>query len=427
MPQVVAVVPTINRSVVILNGQPQVAKDNAEAIELFESLNSEDIVLAIMGGPAPNLLARASQMGLKVRRIPWFVLDDLVPNLVGANATDRAVALQDAWARSPMEFYPMIELDQTIFMIRDFTRSRLIIQEIRKRASNQVEATKRNLEPIMPDAKPFAAVRAMFANPAIVAGGKADEKVLEQRITALAKTLDIWSWLHPGKDAVLPEVKGLGPSLGGSIIGEIGDIRRFPSPSHLRAYARFHVVVRPTEPGEVPTYTEWDEQAGVHVGYVGVFPYRRAGRVSNWNTYLNRAVWLWTTDQMPRYEHVWRDIYFYFKWRELMAHPEPLRRVVAWKDATSAVPTKTITYFTLGHLDKRAKRKTGSALLKYIWRLWNAGDSGKDLDRWFKRTQSSFFCDTIAREVENGLYEKVRAEVERRRNRETKPEKELED
>jgi hypothetical protein len=407
MTQVVAVVPTINRSAIFLNGKVSKAKDAAQAIEFLENLSPGDTVLTIMGGPGQNMFVRAQQLGLNVQRIPWFVLEDLVPGAAGTDGESRARALKAAWEKAQVEFYPLVELDETILMLRELTRVRLNIQEYRKMATLQYLATGRDLEPIMPEAKQFASVRTMFANPGMIAGAKKDEKVLEQRITALAKTLNIWSWLHPGKDAVLPEVKGLGPSLGGSLIGEILDINRFPTPTHLRSYARFSV----------------DPQ--------GRMPRRRKGEVSSWNRYLNRAVWLWSTDQMPRYDHVWRDVYLHFKWQEMLAHPEPVQVING--------DGRTINKFTLGHLDKRAKRKTGSILLKYVWGLWTAGANDMDVEQWFKNhvrnldappeahsTWDNFLNGTIAREVEDGLRERVAEESEKRRKVQPQPEEESE-
>lgn len=429
MTQVVSVIPTIHKSAVILNGTLQKLKDVEEVIAFFETLSQRDTVLALMGGPGQNLFVRAQQMGLNVQRIPWFTLERLQPGATGADAEERVQALKNAWEADPGEFYPLAELDETVLMLRELTRVRLNIQEYRKMATLQYKATARDLEPIMPDAAPFAAMRTMFANPGMIAGAKADEQVLEARITALARTLDLWSWLHPGKGAILPEVKGLGPSLGGSLIGEILDIKRFPTPVHLRAYARFHVTERQALPDEKPTHFKPDPKTQEPVGYVGAFPRRRRGEVSSWNRYLNRAVWLWSTDQMPRYDHVWRDIYYHYKWQEMQAHPEPVK--------IENAEGKLITKYTLGHLDKRAKRKTGSVLLEYVWGLWTAGAAGQDVDQWFRTvvrnptappethsTWDHFLNSTIASEVAGGLHERVKAEADHHRQGEPQSEDE---
>ena len=396
MGQVVSVVPTINKSAVVLNGKLMRLKGTDKVLEFLGNLDEGDTVISVMGGPGQNLFVKAQQLGLGVHRVPWFVLERLVPGIVGADADERARALKQAWDSDAGEFYPLVGLDETILMLREMTRVRLNIQEYRKMATLQFKASERDLEPIMPEAMAFDAVRTMFANPGMIAGAKEDEQVLEARITALAKTLDIWGWLHSGKGSVLPEVKGLGPSLGGSLIGEILDVKRFPSSSHLRSYARFGV----------------DSQ--------GRMPRRRRGEVSSWNRYLNRAVWLWSTDQMPRYEHVWRDIYLHHKWQEMQSHPEPVKVDIG--------EGKTVTRYTLGHLDKRAKRKTGSELLEYVWGLWTAGSGGQDVEQWFRTairnpeapdeahsTWDYYLNSTIAGEVADGLPERVKAESDRRR------------
>lgn len=431
MAQVVSVVPTVNRSAVVLNGEALTIPNTEEVVAYFEGLSPGDTVLALMGGPGQNLFVRAQQMGLDVRRIPWFDLERLVPGIVGASGEERARALKTAWDKPARdEFYPLLEVDQTILMLRELTRIRLNIQNYRKPAQLQYMAAWRDLAPLFPtelmeqaeqaalagsssksktvdyssrqfkefmdslprEQRDAVELRVMFADPEMISGALADEARLEKRIKKLAGSLDIWSWLHPGKDDVLPEVLGLGPSLGGSLIGEILDIKRFPTPLHLRSYARYGL----------------DSE--------GRYPRRRKGEVASWNRYLDRAVWLWTTDQMPRYKHVWRALYDHYKWRELRAHPGPLA-------------TDNGTKFTLGHLDKRAKRKTGSALLNYVWGLWTAGANGQDLEHWFRTsahnnwpvddplphmTWDQFFNGIILPNADRTA-ELVKAEVVRRR------------
>lgn len=401
MAQVVAVVPTIQRRAVVHNGTAKQLKGPQEVIEYFEGLSGEDTILTMMGGPAQNLFVRAQQMGLSVQRIPWFVLAELVPDSVGTDGEARAKALKQAWEVAPTDFYPAIQPDETVLMLQELTRVRLNIQEYRKMATLQYKAALRDLEPILPEAKPFVNLRTMFANPSMVAGAKEDEKILEQRITALAEKLPIWGWLHPGKDGVLPQVKGLGPSLGGSLIGEIGDPKRFPTPLHLRSYARFGF----TEEGD--------------------FPRRKRGELSSWNHYLNRAVWLWSTDQVWRWDHVWKDAFHFFLYNEFQRHPEVLRVTVKVEDG----PDRIKTLYNLSHLYKRAQRKTGSALLSYTWGLWRAGEAGEDVERWFRTyirntgnapeetrsTWDQFLYGTIQRELDNGRRQFVQDEIERRR------------
>ena len=164
-------------------------------------------------------------------------------------------------------------------------------------------------------------------------------------------------------------------------------------------------------------------------------PRRRRGEVSSWNRYLHRAVWLWSTDQVARYDHVWRDVYYHYKWQEMLAHP------TAVKAENHA--GKSITKFTIGHLDKRAKRKTGSALLRYVHGLWSTRANEQGVEAWFRTawhneypehgfgddhsSWDKFLNGHLVREVKDGLYEKVKEESDRRRNREPESEDESED
>jgi len=356
-----------------------------------------------------------------------------------ASIQDRAVALHLSWGEKPELFYPLQELDQTVVMIRELTRQRLNIQEFRKMATLQLHAALRALNFILPEEatslvelidkglkdqfkKPelreqidaefkklgtaiqlndfqqarLFAIRNFFSNPGFVLGAKKDEQELEKQITKLLQHFSIWQWLSPGKDSALPPIKGFGPAVGGSVISEIGDIRRFATPEALRAYARFHV------------------------NQEGQFPYRKAGEFSPWNRYLNRAVWLWIDDQMPRYDHPWRLLYDWKKAKELQAHPEVQPRTITDKRGR----TRTVYNYTLKHLDMRAKRWTGSQILNYLWGLWQeiAVEPGRDPRAWYALSSWPEYFAKATQELDQGLGSYLEDEIPKRRRQEPKEE-----
>lgn len=439
-PQVAVLVPSKEKKAFLLTDAESKTLKLDEVLEWLEGVNGFQL-LGPMGGPGQNLFVRASQSGKEVHRIPWFRLEAQTGVTAGASTEERARAIFTAWRQSPGTFYPLMARDADILMVRELTRVRLNIQEYRKRATLQYKAAWRDLSPLVPreilekgeetacagymrknpkakkpkpdytseefinflntlssDFRRLMELRAYFANPGMIRGAKQDEEELERRIIKHVVKLPIWHWLHPEKGSVLPRILGLGPSLGGSLIGEIGDIRAFPAVGNLRSYARMHVNAE------------------------GEFPHRRKGEVSSWNRYLNRAVWLWSTDQMPRYDHVWRQLYDYRKALELQAHPEPEPKKVVDRRNRERI----IWQFTLKHCDSRAKRWVGVKLLEYVYELWSVGERGIDPERWYSTSRYPEFFQRVETELESGLSVYLKAEIPKRRRREPEEESEEE-
>lgn len=396
--QVVVLVPGKVRSFLIAGEDgTRTLKGPEKVVEYLQDLPNDGLqLLGVMGGPGQSLFARASVMGINVSRIPWFRLEEVTGLEVKAAPADRAAAIQQAWSQQPGAFYPLAVLEPKINLIRELTRVRLSIQDtFRKPADLQFQSAWRELAVLLPEGDELIDLRSFFANPRFIQGAKGDEKELENRIKRLVESLPIWDVLHPGNGSPLPQIKGLGPSIGGSIVSEIGDIRRFPTATHLRAYARFHVTPE------------------------GKFPRREKGEVSSWNRYLNRAVWLWSTDQMPRYDHPWRFLYDWKKALEMQAHPETVARKVIDRRGRG----RTVWDYTLKHLDVRAKRWVGSQLLNYLWDLWVAFEAGEDLEAWWFRGSPQrqrehnwpAYFTRVDGELAAGLREYLEAEIPKRR------------
>ncbi|MCC7543501.1 hypothetical protein IT415_02220 [bacterium] len=400
----VAVEPSIKRSVTIGVQRPRgvelhefKAKQLTEAIDFINSLESPTI-LGYLGGPGQYFLIRLRQeCAHPTYRVPFHALNEHMGDAaVGADVQTRTEMLVDCFMQAPEVFYEMGELDFDIFYAREFARARLAVQDHRKRAQLQYMAAERDLELALGIAYQASKARKILSNPGMISGAKADEKALEAQIVKCLGRIVIYDLLrnHP----VLPQVKGLGPALGGGIIGEILDIRRFSTPQQLRAYAR---------------YTQ---------GREGGIPRRRRGEVANWSDKLHRPVWLWSTDQVTRYDHVWRDVYRSFKLDEFLTHPEI--EVVVRQDAQGR--DKKVRRFTAGHLNRRAQRRVGSALLEYVHALWWAVARGDDPVAWYQASEwPAFFAQHTSRINDEGGLEQLNALVAARKG-ET-PDDELED
>jgi len=443
--QVAAIVPSKEKHIHILTeGRTKEFKTPAKALEWLvkqeQGNGSKPQVLAIMGGAGQEFFSRLVDMGMAVNRLPIYQLQENLGVQPKASPDERASALMLMWQESKESFYPMEPLDQTVVLIRELTRQRLNIQEFRKSATLQIHGALRSLGYILPaeanqlmeflraglkemfrDPKNrgqieaefrrletevqltdqqqahLLAIRKFFSDPAFVLGAKKDEQELEKQISKLLPAIPIWRWINP-EDSGLPAIKGFGPAIGGSVLSEIGDIRRFPTPEALRAYARFHVATD------------------------GKFPHRKIGEVSPFNRYLSRAVWLWSSDQVARYDSCWKSLYLWKKAREMQAHPETVARQVIDKRSR----TRTVYDFTLKHLDSRAKRWTGSQLLNYLWTLWQEVAKGNNPEKWYPVSSWPEYFAKARQELDTGLAAYLEAEIPKRRRVEPKEEEEEE-
>lgn len=353
-------VPTEGQKTRVLNGTLSTMSDS-DLVEWFQDHDpAEYTVLGPMGGRGDALFSAALKQGFPVYRVPVARLQEAAGLTRQSTPDERVAAIVGTWTSQPDAFYPITELNETVLILRELTRVRNKIQGVyRKPAQLQYQAAFRDLQLLLPEDAMRVNLRRTFAEPSLVSGAKADEKELEAQIKQLIKPLPIWQAIS-SRDGLLPRVKGIGPVLGATIIGEIGDIRRFPSSSHLRAYARYHVD------GE------------------GSFPRKRRGQVANWNDYLGQAVWQWANSQLLKAPPQdgefapFHGAFWLFYYEEQVRHPQV-------EEFTNA-QGRTRKRYTNGHIKKRAERKVGSALLEYIFDLWTAIEAGRAPEVWFRNS-----------------------------------------
>jgi|GEM_PF-3516441 len=410
-------------------------------LELFRRLQGKDVVLTgVLGGGAQALLIGAADRGVQVKRIPIHALHEITGNEPGLSAQERSRALRAAWDSRPDRFYTITPVDPEIATARVLTRERIAIQDLRKPMQqrfysalrdmrlllpiqatevldlvdqgardlfhnrslvSQIEQAMARLAELLPETEHdrVMAITRHYANPRFLIGARESEEDSERQILALLGSTPIWQAAHPGPSSSLPEIKGFGVALGGGTIAEIGDIRRFPESSHLRSYARFGLNAE------------------------GGFPRRVKGIPSSWNVDLARAMWLWSTDQVGRYDHVWRTLLLWKKAREMQQHPEPVPH-----PAVNRMKRAYTRYdFTLGHLHRRACRWTGSQLLEYLFDLWNAVEAGRVPEIWFQQSRWPDYFAQAEQALQEGLQAYLDTEIPLRRRAEPVEEEELEE
>jgi len=437
--QVVAVVPSKERHVDVLDSLDYSAtlKKPHQLIPWLrkqQATGNEIIALCYMGGSGRGLYGRIKKIGIPVQQVPISRVQKGVGLAPKASGQERANALLAVWQKNRDVFYPLREQDRIVVRGRLLTRRRLALQKSRKPEMLRMQDALRELEFSLPeefqtmielmqqglkdlfkgkkareeiadelkrletlvakhdiDEADLLDIR-LFLEPYFVLGLKRDEERLEARITAYLKMFPIWDWLHPPKESVLPIVHGFGPAIGGAVIFETGDIRRFPSRGEYRSYARFGLDSN------------------------GHFPAHKRGEVSSQNRKFFQALWWWTSDRIGRYKHPWKELYLWKKAREMRAHTEVVPIPKVTKDGRPYTEYK----YSLLHLHRRAARWTGSQLLNYIWDLWNAVEREGDPTNWYISSTWPAYFSRVQQELAGGLKEYLNTEIPRRRKTEPK-------
>ncbi|MBI4121225.1 MAG: transposase [Parcubacteria group bacterium] len=411
-------------------------KDAALCVQWLEKRKNggSPTIISIMGGPGEPFLIGLADRNFSVQRIPVFRLQQATGLEPKASPEDRASALQNAWETHPELFYAVRGLDPNIVIARQHARQRLAEQEDRKRATLRIHSALRDFAQVLPAEaaalvklldeglkdlfkKPalraeieqeFQRIRSLthltsaqkalilsiqlYQSPESVLGPKRDEERHEAAIIRLLEKTSIWNVLRE-EGANIPRCMGMGPALAGSIISEIGDIRRFPSPGKLRAYAKFHLKD-------------------------GKFPHPKKGEVDSGNRSLRRVVWFWSIDQVERYDHVWRNLYHWRLAHELRVHPVVVPREVKRKGGGTSI----VYDFTLAHLHSRTARWVGSKFLEYLWGLWMTLEEGRDLEAWYSASRWPAYFAHVEQELP-AARAYLEVEVPKRRREQPKKEK----
>ena len=259
--QVVALVPSQKKTWILLDGErTRKLKKPGDVVAFLETLIGKQItVLGVMGGPGEGLFVRGSRLEVPIARIPRHRLQEVTGIAPKATTEEVAKAVLRAWDVNGNTFYKTKPISTTMALVKELGRIRLSVQEVRKRAQLQLYSALRRMRYILPpeaeeaidaierglkdlfkkpelrdeieeklcalkakiptdERKIVLAVTRYFANPRFILGAKNDEEELESQIRPLAKKFPIWEFLHPSANSVLPQVKGLGPVLGGSLV-----------------------------------------------------------------------------------------------------------------------------------------------------------------------------------------------------------------
>lgn len=297
-----------------------------DALAFIAHFNPGDRLFTEMGGASDKICLAVARRGVAVFRIPTFELKQ-ARVVMGMEPLDNVRVLCRLSRDEPAKFYPLRAVDQKILELRVFTRGYVMVQrEVRIKTQLRLLGILRDLRLIegLPEAETEEKKEFLNKNP-IFTGAAAYEEELKKKVAELLKGIPLYR-------AVFEPIRGVGPLIGGALMAEMQDIRRFPTAAALKAYAGYHL----TPEGKRPIRGQ-----------------------DHWNANLKQAVFKWVeaTQKQPKGTE-WRDKLEARVLYEKSQHPKKI------KDEADK------TRFNPGHLRNRAKRWLAQQFLEYVWREW---------------------------------------------------------
>lgn len=265
----------------------QVKGDKKKVQFLTESLEPGDVVYTEMGGASDQPTAVLLGRGVKVFRIPPFTLREQEQLLFPENekltkkqrAEHRVRTLATLASERPELFYEATTFDADVQRLRIVARAYYIVQKkLRIPAQLRLIKLYRDLF-FFEDAGEHdeeTYTREEVAASPVFKGIDEEEKKWQKEVAAILKHIPVYK-------SVFEPIKGCGPLIAATVIGEIGDLRRFQSLVALRRYAGYHVTAD------------------------GTYPRRKRGTVLGHNVKLQQALWLFSQQVVKLKESEWRN------------------------------------------------------------------------------------------------------------------------
>jgi len=260
--------------------------------EFITRLNPRDIVFIPSGGGAHYFTLACHITGATVMCLPTCRLPKIYQEQ-GDKVKMSAALIRQVALENPQLFHRYTPIDGIIARTGYLGRLYKAIQKVRKAAIQRIEAPVRGIEilgDICATEAEFAIYMQVITASDLFDLDLTDDNELNKKIKQSVKMLKgmeptmvlsrIFSQVEkrilnqvqkyfrklPLWYDYLDHIPGVGPSIGSRVFGEIGDIRRFPTPAHLVSYAGYG----------------FDEN--------GRRVRARTGQVANWSWQLKQAV-----------------------------------------------------------------------------------------------------------------------------------------
>ena len=355
-----------------LNGSSKfevVTLENDEAKEEWvDSLEEGDTLHTIFG--VSDLIALAVfDRGVGVRRIPFYHITGRGKSRqFSIRDKDKSILpdLVKLVQEQPELFYQFRPLDQQVARVRALTRAFYMVQEkMRKPTQLRFQSAYREVyltSEVRDELKEEQFIKQELAKSPVFSAFTEEEASWLRQIKTALRGIAIWDDVLKGTAA-----RGIGPALGGVLIGEIGDINRFPHRDALVHYCGCHVTEAP----------EGLREQGVE----GEMARRRKGEMALWNPRIRQALWKWSSTQVPKMST--QEKFACDPW-VLMYHAR--RQLEIEKREAKGIPEegvlmtlpgkneggkqKSRRYFSKGHLQNRVGAYLRTRFIRWLYKEW---------------------------------------------------------
>jgi len=324
-------------TIVHISGKSTKLATEEDEAKFLSTITKGDTVAMALGGSGDYLAFSASRIadsvGATVLRVPPFVLaKERTERAFAKNKEDDAALLAIMAKEVPNLFYPVLDRDRDIILLRECFRARIDAmkarmaceQRIRQRVIGQIFC---RTDGIFPEGGIEKTYDAAKANDAILQAVLKEEAKRDNDLKKACESSYVYQ-------QVFGPIAGMGPALAGRIIASIVDIRRFEKESSFLKYC------------------------GVHVLADGAFARRRNGQIANWSGECRQALYLFVTQQAQRRPGTqWGDYLRKMKENLRERHPEP-------------VEVAGVKKYTPIHIQKMASWRTATRLAEHIFREW---------------------------------------------------------
>jgi transposase len=180
---------------------------------------------------------RAQQVGAHVLRIPPFTLSQ---KRVVSNKDADAALLARVVKEEPELFYAVTDRDRKVINVRRCLRARqdamkariACEQRIRQRFIGELFC---NEEGLFPEGELEKLFEEMKANDKILQALQKEEDLRDRALAKAVEKLEIAA-------RIKENVEGVGPRIIAAIVGNVIDVRRFPTKAKFKAYCGVHVL-----------------------------------------------------------------------------------------------------------------------------------------------------------------------------------------
>lgn len=320
----------------------------------FDGIQSDDTVAMALGGSGDYLAFAINRVvsrgGGKVIRVAPFVLQKKRDEFGFKDKTTDAELLVTLTQREPKLFYPIVDRDAKLILVReqyqlrmDTMKARIACeQRLRQRLIGRVFTTTDGLFPEGGIEKAFDALK---ATDTIFIALKKEENRAIKDLTDAIEDLDVYQ-------KVFAPIAGMGPMIAARIISAVVDIRRFATAGKFTAYC------------------------GVHVLGDGRIPRRRNSTVANWHGDCRQALYLFVDQCVKRRDSEWGK--YLARMKEAYRERRPTEVVIEGKKR-----------YTKGHIHKMAIWRTATRFAEYLYARWTeleyAGRLNPDTDEGFRQ------------------------------------------